>query len=182
MVVNEHSRRFPLPPEVVGALIDTLATADDGLWPCEDWPPMRLDRPLGPGAHGGHGPVRYRVEEHVPGRSVRFRFEAPAGFDGHHGLDVAPAGDGSTLRHWLIMRTTGAARLTWPAFFRPLHDALVEDALDKATRTLGLPAPSPRGYGPAVRALRAAARLRRRPAMSEVDPTQRSSTGTASTP
>jgi hypothetical protein len=34
---------------------------------------------------GGHGPVRYCVEEYEPGRSIRFRF---IGSEGGHGLDL----------------------------------------------------------------------------------------------
>ncbi len=38
------------------------------------------------------------------------------------------------------MKTTGQALFTWPVIFRPLHDALIEDAFNKAARQLGLPA------------------------------------------
>ncbi|UNO43730.1 DUF2867 domain-containing protein [Streptomyces sp. MST-110588] len=39
---------------------------------------MRFDRPLGVGAYGGHGPVRYRVSAYDPGRRIRFDFTSPA--------------------------------------------------------------------------------------------------------
>jgi len=90
MVGNLHERYLPAPPAVVGALLDGLASPADALWPTVWWTAMRLDRPLGVGAHGGHGPIRYRVEHHDPGRHVRFRFEAPAGFDGFHEYAVLP--------------------------------------------------------------------------------------------
>jgi len=100
---------------------------------------MRLDGPLGIGASGGHGPVRYVVEEYEPGRTVRFRFTRPAGFRGHHAFRIAPAPDesGVLLTHELTMTVVGSARLTWPLFFRPLHDALIEESLDRAMTEVG---------------------------------------------
>lgn len=42
------------------------------------------------------------------------------------------------------MLATGLARFPWPAIFRPLHDALLEDALSQAQSSLRLtPAASP---------------------------------------
>jgi hypothetical protein len=43
----------------------------------------------------------------------------------------------SILRHVVEMKAKSVARLTWPIVFRPLHDALIEDSLDKAERNLG---------------------------------------------
>ncbi|KUP96864.1 SRPBCC family protein [Thermobifida cellulosilytica] len=158
MVRNEHQRRLAASPEAVGALVDSLASPDDRLWPAERWPAMRLDGPLAVGARGGHGPVRYRVAEYRPGRSVRFRFEAPAGFHGHHEYAVIPLGEEEALlRHSLVMRTTGWARLSWPLFYRPLHDALIEDSLDRACRSLGLAVARPHRWSPLVRLLRTVA-------------------------
>jgi hypothetical protein len=137
-VRNVHERRFAAPAEQVGALLDTLASPGDRLWPSLLWPPMRFDRPLQIGAIGGHGPVRYQVDAYEPGRSVRFALRAPRGFDGFHGFEVIPAGArGTKLRHVLEMNARGRAMLTWPAIVRPLHDALVEDCLDNAAFALG---------------------------------------------
>lgn len=137
-VLNIHERTIAAPIDRVGGLIDTPASPGDRLWPHELWPAMRFDRPLAVGARGGHGPIRYDVAAYEPGRSVRFRFTGPKGFNGFHELVAEPRGPGSTcLRHTLQMRTTGLARLSWPLLYRPLHDALVEDALDKGERSLG---------------------------------------------
>lgn len=133
MVKNVHERLIHAPLESVGGLIDRLASRDDAMWPHDRWPPMRFDRPLGVGAQGGHGPIRYIVETYEPGRSVRFRFTAPRGFVGTHGLDVEEVAPGVVrLRHDLTMRVEGVARASWPLAFRWMHDALVEDALDRA--------------------------------------------------
>ncbi len=139
-VLNVHQRELPVSASRAGTLLDSLASPADALWPRRTWPPMRLDRPLGVGAVGGHGPIRYVVEEYVRGECVCFRFSAPPGFDGQHRFDVVSLGhDRSLLRHSLAMRTSGTARLTWPLVFRPLHDALIEDAFAEAETALGLP-------------------------------------------
>lgn len=132
-VTNEHSTVLAAPAETVGSLIDSLASSHDRLWPSETWPPMRLDAPLGVGARGGHGPIGYSVEEYEPGARVRFRFTRPRGFDGTHEFAVA----GQTLRHSLRMEARGSAIASWWLVFRPLHDALIEDALAKARRECG---------------------------------------------
>jgi hypothetical protein len=160
-VTNVHERLLPAPPAQVGQLLDSLASSDDRLWPSADWPPMRFDRPLQVGAAGGHGPVRYEVEAYEPGRRVQFRFTGPAGFDGFHAFEVVPLPDGHTLlRHEIRMVARGPALVTWPLVFRPLHDALVEDALSAAARLLAIPVPRPR-WSPWVRALRGLFRRRR---------------------
>jgi hypothetical protein len=93
---------------------------------------MRFDGPLAVGAKGGHGPIRYSIEAYEAGREIVFRFREPAGFNGTHRFSVRPVEDGCELRHLIDMRVTGSALFTWPLVFRPLHDALLEDALDKA--------------------------------------------------
>lgn len=154
MVVNIHTREFPVSVDQVGALIDGLSSPSDRLWPSHRWPAMRFDGPMKPGAKGGHGPIRYTVESHEPGRSVRFRFTGPEGLNGWHSLDVEPVGNGrSTLRHTLRAELQGATRLSWPLAFRWLHDALVEDALDCAARALGESLPD-RPHSLPVRILR----------------------------
>ncbi|MGW6336370.1 SRPBCC family protein [Nocardia rhamnosiphila] len=135
-VVNIHLRHLPAPMSAVGALVDSLADEDDALWPVHRWPAMRLDRPLEAGAVGGHGPIRYTVEHYVPGHWVRFRFTGPRGFDGFHEFTVHPTADGTDLIHLLAMNARGRARLTWPLAYRWLHDALLEDCLDRAEHAL----------------------------------------------
>jgi len=144
-VVNVHQRLLHAPPEQVGALIDTLASPADALWPGRSWPRMQFDRPLSVGARGGHGPIRYTVEAYVPGQMVRFRFTAPTGFDGWHGFEVLDAtAVHCVLEHRIEMNARGPALLTWPLAIRHLHDACVEDALSQAQLALGnTPKPVP---------------------------------------
>ncbi len=153
-VMNVHFRKLDgVSPAAAGAVLDTLASDEDLLWPHHSWPPMRFDRPLGVGATGGHGPVRYSVEAYSRGESIRFRFTRPEGFDGIHAYEVLHEGDAVILRHVLIMRARGAALLTWPLVFRPLHDALIEDSLAQAEASLGKSATT-RPWSPWVRLLR----------------------------
>jgi hypothetical protein len=156
-VRNEHSRDFDAPPEELGALLDTLASDDDRLWPGTNWPKMRFDRPLQTGAIGGHGPIRYVVEEYEPGVSIRFRFTGPKGFDGTHRFFVEALSSGARVTHLLVMETSGRASLAWPLVYRPLHDALVEEALDRAAAAVGEPLAAP-PWSIYVRLLRAIVR------------------------
>ncbi|MBW1600199.1 SRPBCC family protein [Streptomyces sp. JJ38] len=154
-VYNVHERRLAGSRGEVGTLIDRLAGGQDALWPHDAWPRMRFDGALGVGASGGHGPVRYHVAAYVPGTWVRFTFDGPRGFDGFHEYAVLPADAGRTmLRHTLAMRARGPARLTWPLLWRPLHDALLEDSLDRAERALTGTVRTPARWTPYVRLLR----------------------------
>ena len=133
MVYNTHQREIAAPANEVGMLIDSLASNTDRLWPRSEWPAMRLDGPLSIGAAGGHGPVRYFVTAYEPGRRVEFQFTGPAGFIGHHSFTAVSIADNSTLlRHELSMSPSGTAKFTWPLFFRPMHDALIEESMDLA--------------------------------------------------
>ncbi|NNG17903.1 MAG: SRPBCC family protein [Gemmatimonadales bacterium] len=162
-VSNIHERLLPRPLSEVGGVLDSLSTETDRLWPNDHWPAMRFDRPLEVGASGGHGPIRYVVDGYEAGRRVRFRFTAPQGFIGHHGFELEPTESGDViLRHELRMTTHGPALITWPLLYRPLHDALIEDALTKAQAQLHLPALR-RPWSRWVRFLRRVV-VRRRPA------------------
>ncbi len=139
-VNNCHERKIQATISEVGELIDSLASVEDKLWPFEIWPRMKFDRGLTVDAVGGHGPIRYFVAQYCPGQSVRFCFTGPQGFNGYHEfVAIELSAKLSLLRHNLKMETTGLAVLSWPLVFRPLHDALIEDAFAKAQTSLGLP-------------------------------------------
>ncbi|MEO1060214.1 MAG: SRPBCC family protein [Actinomycetota bacterium] len=138
MIVNVHERQFPdADPSELGALIESLGSPDDRLWPRNRrWPPMRLDGPLAQHPSGGHGFVRYHVEDHVPGERVVFRFEPETGIDGVHIVELVP---GPALRHTIRGRTHGSMRIVWPLAVRWLHDQCLEDLFDQAAGELGRP-------------------------------------------
>ncbi|MGQ0575683.1 MAG: DUF2867 domain-containing protein [Pseudonocardia sp.] len=153
MVRNVHERLLPAPVDEVGPLLDRLGGPDDVLWPSPRWEPMVLDRPVGVGAAGGHGVIRYRVVAHEPGRRVEFAFDPGQGLDGTHALSVDPAGPGrSLLRHTADARLSGGMRLLWPVAVRWMHDTVLEDLLDRAESALG-GAPTPRRPSARVRLL-----------------------------
>src|SRR5262245_55731656 len=164
MIRNVHERRLPLTAADAGALLDSLASDDDRLWPADRWPAIRFARPLDVdappfslrvGALGGHGPIRYQIVDYVPGRRLTCAFKG--GLDGTHTFEVLPAGDGEVIiRHTLTGRLRGFSRLAWPLALRWLHDALIEDLLDNAARAAGKAPTST--WSPWVRLLRGARR------------------------
>ena len=153
-VMNVHYRDLPAPPGVIGQFLDRLASESDALWPRDQWPAMRFDRPLQAGAVGGHGPIRYTVESYAPGQAIVFRFTGPKGFIGVHGFAVQEVPTGSRLTHTLSMDTRGSGTVLWLLASRPLHDALIEDALDNAAQRVGAPRQAP-PWPVRVRVLRA---------------------------
>jgi hypothetical protein len=153
-IANVHERALPAGGAAAKSLIDGLAGADDRLWPHDRWPPMRFERGLREGSEGGHGPVRYQIVELRPGRLVRFRFTGPPGLIGEHGYELE-AGDGTVLlRHSLTGRAEGRMRWQWPLLFGPLHDALIEDSLDRAVATVSDVPYEPARWSRRARALR----------------------------
>ncbi|MCI2422574.1 SRPBCC family protein [Saccharopolyspora sp. K220] len=154
---NLHVRHLPVDENTAGALIDSLASPHDRLWAHDEWPEMRFDGPLTVGASGGHGPIRYRIVGYAPGRWIQFRFTAPRGFDGIHEFTVHPEPDGTALHHLLSMHARGPARITWPLVWRPLHDAVLEDSLDRAERATTATVRSAARWSWWVRMLRALA-------------------------
>ncbi|QRP44399.1 SRPBCC family protein [Amycolatopsis sp. FDAARGOS 1241] len=152
-VLNVHAREFPVPVAEAGRLLDDLT---ERLWPAEDWPPMEFAGPLAPGAEGGHGLVRYVVERFHAGRSLRCRFTAPQGIEGFHEFLVRGTATGCVLEHVLAAHLHGAARVTWPLFWRPLHDAVLEQLLDRAELALTGAIAEPARWSPYVRLLHAA--------------------------
>lgn len=159
-VYNVHERLLPATESEVGALVDSLSSGDDDrLWPHHGWPPMRLDRSLAVGSAGGHGPVRYTVAAYVPGTWVRFAFSGPRGFHGFHEFAVLPVdAERTVLRHTLAMTTRGPARVGWPLVWRPMHNACLEDALDRAELACAGRVASPARRPPYTRLLYALAR------------------------
>jgi hypothetical protein len=147
---NVHERRFGAPTEKVGAILDTLSSKDDRLWPCDRWPPMQFDKPLGVGARGGHGPIRYAVSAYVPGRIAEFRFDGTgltAHWDGRHVFEVIPRRSHVILRHTIDVAADPKTWLTWFLMIRPMHNALLEDALDRAESRLGIGPKRPARWG-----------------------------------
>ncbi|MEV0114783.1 DUF2867 domain-containing protein [Streptomyces sp. NPDC050844] len=149
-VLNEHERVIKAPAEVVGALLDRLSADDDPIFPTPAWEGMIFDRPLGVGATGGHGPVRYSVREYEPGHRVRFDFTPPD--NGFHELTVEPTGERRCrVRHVLRTRPQGMDRVLWPTLIRPLHNTIIEEVFDNIERVATGGCARPVRWSPLVR-------------------------------
>ncbi|MFH8681983.1 DUF2867 domain-containing protein [Streptomyces lydicus] len=132
-VRDVHARIVAAPAEAVGALLDRLGGDRDPLFPTPVWPAMRLDRPLGVGADGGHGPVRYRVDAYEPGRRIRFAFTG--GQDGWHEVTVRPlTPDSCRVEHLLQSQLPFARSLLWSLLTRAVHGTVVEELFDNLER------------------------------------------------
>ncbi|MGP3982182.1 DUF2867 domain-containing protein [Streptomyces sp. KR80] len=149
---NVHERTVEAPAQAVGALLDRLSSPHDPAWPAPAWPPMRFDRPLGVGADGGHGFVRYGVTAYEPGRRVRFDFNPP--MSGHHEFVIEPLGqDRCRLRHTLEAERRGAMLLGWALAVRWMHDTVLEELFDNVERCATGTVRSPVRRSPWVRLL-----------------------------
>lgn len=145
---NVHERLTPGKPAAAAELLETIAEPGNPLWPSDRWPPLVLDNGLEPGSDGGHGPVRYHVTDHRPGRSISFAFDPAGGIRGGHTFSIEAVDDGRASeatdsaaadagrvrwRHELVIeRPSALVRTT----IVPLHDALLEDLLDGADAAL----------------------------------------------
>jgi hypothetical protein len=166
-VYNMHERLIGVSPARAGTALDSLSGTDDVLWPRDRWPAMEFEVPLGEGAAGGHGPVRYTVTEYVPGRRVVFQFNGQgltAGLDGRHFFEIVPRREHVVFRHVVDAECDFKTWLKWRMIVGPLHDALLEDALGGVAGTLiGGPGRT-KQWTPWVRFLRwMMARKRRKP-------------------
>ena len=155
---NVHERLLPVPPEHLAAALDDIGCERDVLWPSPYWPTMVLDGPLAAGTPAGHGPIRYVVTQHEPGRCVEFRFAPDLGVDGYHRLEVLDADGRSCLvRHTMEGTLSGRMRVVWPVAVRWLHDCVLEQLLDNAERLATGSCAQPHRPGAWVRLLRAVA-------------------------
>ena len=113
-------------------LINSLATPEDEIWPTEKWPRMKLDNGLAVGSKGGHGPISYFVEVNIQSEQIVFRFTSPKGFDGVHKFDINVVQENKTeLLHTIDMKVNLKAYFLWIVGIKWLHNALIEDGLDK---------------------------------------------------
>ena len=150
-ISNAHERALVDPAAHVDALLSRLGTPDDRLWPSEVWLSARLDASPDAGGAGGHGRVRYHCSERAPGM-VTFTFDEVNGsrrWNGRHRFTLLSNRTGCTLRHVVELRLPLREALQWQVLIRPLHDAILEDLLDKAAGR-----PPSRAWSAWVRTLR----------------------------
>lgn len=148
---NQHARDVPIPVADMDARLSTLGRPGDEVWPGEAWFPMRLNASVAEGGAGGHGPVRYHASHRAPGE-VSFTFDSILGssrWEGSHTFTVHEMPGGCRLTHLVELRVPLWQAVQWQVLVGPLHDAVLEDLLDKAVS--GTPA---RRWTPWIRVLR----------------------------
>ena len=156
-ILNIHERKLPIPADLAVRIIDSLASEEDHLWPHECWPAMILDRGLEIGSRGGHSKIRYCVTEYIPGKRVTFEFEPMEqlhSFIGRHFFEVLDRPTHIILRHTIDAEINPRDWIYWKIFIEQIHDAVIEDAFDKAERFAGLSNPHTTHWSFYVRLLR----------------------------
>jgi hypothetical protein len=118
---------------------------------------MVLNRGLTLNSCGGHSSIRYKVAEYLPGRRVEFEFEPMPHlqcFRGRHFFEVLPRGEQVIMRHTIDVEIDFATWVYWKLFIERIHDAVIEDAFDKAERSAGMSQPHRSRWSLYVRFLR----------------------------
>jgi len=118
---------------------------------------MILDHPLEVGARGGHSLIRYQVTEYLPGRRVEFEFEPMQHlnkFVGRHYFEIVPRKEHTILRHTIDVEIDFPTWIYWKIFIERIHDAVIEDAFDKAEKNAGIASSRPARWSHYVRLLR----------------------------
>lgn len=150
-IINIHSRRIAASASQITPLLLTLGSTQDRVWPHEDWPRMKLDRPIQAGAIGGHGPIHYRVSICEPDKRVRFEFQR--GSRGFHEITLHNTETGCLLTHTIDTQPSMGFFFAWHFYIRFMHDALIEDLFDKLQSRFE-PLPQRSRWNMYVRALR----------------------------
>ncbi len=131
-VTNIHKRIIQQPKEKLSQILDSLSSKEDQLWPNDKWPPMIFKNGLSEGAVGGHGPIKYSIQKYLSGNTIEFKFIKPDGFEGIHKFDITEINSNQTeIKHTIEMSLYGKGTITWYFAIKWLHDALLEDCLDK---------------------------------------------------
>jgi hypothetical protein len=131
-VTNIHKRDIKQPKAKIEALFKTLSCENDMMLATHKWPPMILEKGLQVGSKGGHGSIKYFVKAYQSDAFIQFEFTKPQGFKGFHKFEITEIDPNLTeLKHTIVMNTEGMATLKWALAIRWLHNAYIEDALDK---------------------------------------------------
>ena len=131
-ISNIHQRDYDLSVSLLSEILDSLSSENDLLWPNEEWMPMILDNGLKANSNGGHGPIGYYVQRYEYGKIVEFCFTMPKEFVGIHKFEIIELASNKTrLQHTIEMQVNLKGLFSWYFVVKWLHDALLEDSLDK---------------------------------------------------
>ncbi|MFD8953124.1 hypothetical protein ACFV0B_30220 [Streptomyces xanthophaeus] len=102
-----------------------------------------------------HGAQPHLGEQRWPPREAVVHGAAGRADGLGHEFAVLPVdADRTLLRHTPATSTSGLPRVTWPLVWRPLHDACLEDSLDRAELARTGAVARPARWSPYVRFLR----------------------------
>ncbi len=125
------------PLSKIAEILETLSTKQDLLWPEENWTPMILDNGLCVDSRGGHGIIKYYVTKYEYGKIVEFCFVEPEEFKGAHRFELSKPSDNRTkIKHTIDVQFNLKGLILWYLIVKWLHDALLEDCLDKVENNL----------------------------------------------
>ncbi len=131
-VLNIHTRIIDQPIKSIIPIFESLASQNDRIFPIEHWSKMKLFGAKKVGTKAGHGIIKYTISKYISGKIIQFEFTSPKGFKGHHKFELSAIDiDKTELTHVINMKTTGHGTFFWIFVIRWLHDALLEDCLDK---------------------------------------------------
>lgn len=120
-VTNHHERVITAASERIAPVIADL----DRVWPAEIAP---APRPVGDRRYQA-GPMLWE-EVSRPGALRAFRVLEPDELRLEHWFEVAPAADGTVLRHTVAGQATGRCAALWRERIEPVHDVVLEALLD----------------------------------------------------
>jgi len=131
-IINIHRRIIYQKENLIAEIFNSLATKNDRIWPIGKWPKMKFKDGVKVDSVGGHGPIRYSINKYVVGKYIEFKFLSPTGFNGIHKFEILEIDSNKTeLKHTIDMNISLVTFINWFFIVRPLHDALLEDALDR---------------------------------------------------
>ena len=159
MIHNEHRRTVRATPGRAAFLLDEIAEPGNAYWPSDRLASPADGPPAGRRRHRRARPRPVLVHGLRTGTAGGVHLRARHRGIGTHTFDVldGPTRDTCVLRHVISGRTHGLGVLAWPLAIRWLHDAVLEEMLDRAAVVLGDPPATPARWSPYVRLLRMAA-------------------------
>ena len=131
-ILNIHKRAFLESKDEVSKIFASLSGDNDQVWPTEKWPRMIFENGLKEGEIGRHGIVKYSVNKFIPSRLIEFTFIEPKEFKGIHKLELNEVEENKIeLKHTIDADLSIRGIFLWYFAIKWLHDALLEDCLDK---------------------------------------------------
>lgn len=133
-IFSHHQRTIDCAIETARGLFETFVDNDSIFWPTSSWPRDAFnDDQLKIGSIGGHGGTKYKIQHYQPGACLEFSFIYPKGYLGTHEFRLIFLNSSQFLLcHVTNIKTNIYHWMLWQIMIRWVHDALIQDAFDKA--------------------------------------------------